>query len=75
MSCVKRFSDQDSQFLRQLIKNYGIDGLTHELYMLCKSWKMQNPKLYSLLERRAASLAYVARLMLGKAPLRIKVGN
>lgn len=75
MTSVKRFTDTDSQLLRRMIKDYGIDGLCQEIHAMIKSWRSQNAKIYSLLERRAASLNYAAKLLMGKAPLLQKKGN
>lgn len=73
MPHIKKFTDSDSQLLRRLIRDYGMDGLTHELHMLTKTWRAQNAKLYAFLENRASGLAYAARLMMGKAPVLRKV--
>ncbi len=65
---LKRFTDSDALLIRSLINKYGIDGISHELSVIMRSWAAQNPKKYGIMGKISSILAYRAGVVMGTSP-------
>lgn len=68
---LRRFNDADARLLRSLINRYGLDGVAVELRSIVAAYKQQDPKRYGAPARQAARFEYVARRMMGTAPVKL----